>query len=81
MINNALHDTVMGALHGQPSRPSYRRKFMVLHTAASGVFVKEYDFFRQQNGHRKPWGRKWRCVVATSIEQARACGAKLPVVG
>lgn len=39
------------------------------------VYVKEAEFFREQGGLTKPWGKNWvGPVEAESIEAARAWG-------
>ncbi|MHB8107661.1 MAG: hypothetical protein ACYDH4_09600 [Candidatus Cryosericum sp.] len=53
--------------------------FMVLVNSISGcVFVKALDFFLVQGGFREPWGRNWKFVVASSVEDARKRGCDLP---
>jgi len=53
--------------------------YMVLVVQVSGsVFVKELDFFRRQGGFSQGWGDAWVPIVATSIENARELGCKLP---
>lgn len=37
----------------------------------SAYFVKEADFFVSQNGLTHDWGKNWKPVIATSIEDAR----------
>lgn len=56
-----------------------RDVYMILVNQVSGcVFVKELDFFRSQNGFVEDWGKNWLPIVATSIEDARKSGCKLP---
>lgn len=56
-----------------------RNVYMVLVNQFSGsVFVKELEFFRYQGGFIQDWGKTWVPVVATSIENARKEGCKLP---
>lgn len=45
------------------------------------VYVKEGEFFRQQNGHREEWGKAWVSVMTTSIEDAREQGEKMRAAG
>lgn len=48
---------------------------MVVCNAYSGcVFVKDYDFFVNQGGLHQAWGKRWKPVVAESIEHAREIG-------
>jgi hypothetical protein len=41
------------------------------------TMVKEIEFFRSQNGHIDEWGKAWRPVVASSIEDAREIGYRM----
>lgn len=60
------------------SKDSKRDVYMV-HVGPSGsVFVKTYDFFKSQRGFEQEWGEAWVPLVATSIEDARKKGCKLP---
>jgi hypothetical protein len=36
------------------------------------VYVKEADFFEQQGGLTRQWGRSWRPLMAMDIHHARA---------
>ena len=42
------------------------------------VFVKEYDYFCSQGGAHQSWGRNWKIVEASSIEEARVLAIKEP---
>lgn len=53
------------------------RVYFVHRNAGHAVFVKEGVFFVRQGGGNEPWGRNWRPVVATSIEDARAVGERV----
>jgi hypothetical protein len=56
-----------------------REIFMTLLNEFSGcVFVKTYEFFKEQGGFREKWGEAWVPVVATEIEHARAIRSKDP---
>jgi len=46
--------------------------YMVHKNWAGACFVKTLEFFEAQQGHKKPWGKAWHRVMATSIEDARA---------
>lgn len=41
------------------------------------VYVKDAAFFVKQGGLSQPWGRNWRGVHATDIEDARRYGERL----
>jgi hypothetical protein len=41
------------------------------------VYVKEGEFFEEQGGLTKPWGKNWITVQANSIEHARKQGLEL----
>lgn len=45
------------------------------------VYVKEGEFFKSQGGLTAKWGQAWRCVRATSIEDARQKGEELRAAG
>lgn len=55
-----------------------RKVYMVHVNWAGSVFVKEQDFFREQGGFEKPWGKAWQQIEAESIEDARKKGSSLP---
>lgn len=38
------------------------------------VYVKQADFFVEQGGLTAAWGKKWKKVTATGIDDARAIG-------
>ena len=42
------------------------------------VYVKEGHFFESEGGHTAEWGKAWRKVRATSIEDARRQGYRMP---
>lgn len=52
------------------------RKFAVL-VKPFGVYVKEWEFFVKQGGLNDGWGKAWRPIKATSIEDARSRGERL----
>ena len=52
--------------HCKPTRYYY-----VLKTWANAVFVKEAEFFKSQGGLKDEWGKNWKRIKATSIEDAR----------
>lgn len=45
--------------------------------APLSVSVKEGNFFRYQGGTNEPWGLRWKCVRAQSIEHARSIGENM----
>ena len=47
------------------------KNYYVLKTWAGAVFVKEADFFKSQGGLKEDWGKNWKRIKATSIEDAR----------
>lgn len=52
--------------------------FYMINCGPSGsVFVKEREFFVSQGGDTQDWGKNWRTVAATSVEDAREKGCKL----
>lgn len=51
------------------------KKFYVHHNGHSW-FVKEAGFFEDQGGLTEPWGKAWKPIYATSIEDARAKAAE-----
>ena len=54
--------------------------FYVIKTWANRVFVKEAKFFISQGGLESDWGKHWKKIKATSIEEARQKGMdKLPL--
>lgn len=69
-------------LYGFDSPQAIRAREDWLRTAAThyisvnswAVYVKEADYFKQQGGLTKEWGRTWLPVIATSIEDARKQG-------
>lgn len=58
----------------RPKAEGERDVYMVHVNSGGAVFVKELEFFRSQGGFREDWGKAWRPVVATSIEDAHAKG-------
>ena len=48
-----------------------RKVYMAYVNQAGAVFVKNFEFFREQGGLVETWGEKWVPIVATSIEDAR----------
>jgi hypothetical protein len=50
--------------------------FYVMRNSGQAVFVKEGKFFESQGGLTAPWGRAWKKIKATSIEDARTWGEK-----
>lgn len=42
-----------------------------VHWNGAAWFVKEGEFFKEQGGLTKPWGKAWRPLRAASIEDAR----------
>lgn len=51
--------------------------YMVSCNWAGSVFVKTYDFFKQQGGLSEKWGESWQPVVASSIADAREKGCSM----
>jgi hypothetical protein len=51
--------------------------YMIHRNEGNAVFVKETDFFVSQGGLVQLWGRRWRPIVAESIEDARSKGERL----
>lgn len=51
-------------------------KAYYVHYNGTSVFVKEADFFREQGGLTKRWGKNWKKIFAKSIEDARERGYK-----
>lgn len=49
----------------------------VMCNSGDALFVKEATFFREQGGHKEPWGKHWVPVIATSIGDARRQAAKI----
>lgn len=45
--------------------------YMTLLNSGNKVFVKGYQFFIDQGGLKEKWGKNWKPVMATSIEEAR----------
>lgn len=41
------------------------------------VFAKTLELFRNQGGFELSWGKNWKPVIASNIEEARQEGAKL----
>lgn len=48
-----------------------KMKEYFIHHNGAAVFVKTGAFFRSQGGLIQPWGKVWRQVRASSLEQAR----------
>ena len=42
-----------------------------------GVGVKEWWYYVEQGGLRQKWGKHWRGIFATSIEDARIRGFRI----
>lgn len=51
--------------------------YYVHRNSGNKVFVKGGDFFEKQGGLTDPWGKSWRKVHASSIEDARAIGEEI----
>lgn len=70
-----LRDDCTDPWHGYAAE---RGVYMVMVSEASGcVFVKAHDFFRSQGGFKEAWGRRWRPVLADSVEDARRLGCEM----
>ena len=54
--------------------PKFSMKFYYILISPWAVYVKDADFFEKQGGLVADWGRDWRKIRATSIENARECG-------
>ena len=55
-----------------------KRDIYMIHCNIGGsVFVKTYDFFKEQGGFKEAWGLAWAPVIATSIEDAREKGCEV----
>lgn len=51
--------------------------YFVVRNGGGAVFVKHGPFFVEQGGLESDWGRNWRRVTASSIEEARAIGEEV----
>ncbi len=54
-----------------------RDVYMVHCNSGGSVYVKTLEFFREQGGFVDLWGKNWKPVVASSIEDAREKGCAL----
>lgn len=50
--------------------------FLVL-VRPSKTFVKSYHYFKREGGMEAEWGKRWKPVFASSIEDARVKGTEL----
>jgi hypothetical protein len=53
-----------------------KQKFYVHKSWARSVFVKTEEFFIEQGGLEKEWGKAWSLIKADSIEEARDIGKR-----